>query len=87
MFHEWVLSLWRTVVPKAVGGFLGWLALHGIKIEGLTEAQISFGATVFGAALYYAVFRALEQRWPVLGVFLGSTRQPVYDSRPVRAVR
>ncbi|GAA4599854.1 hypothetical protein GCM10023194_80840 [Planotetraspora phitsanulokensis] len=79
MFHEWILSLVRTVVPKAVGGVLGWLALHGIVIEGLTEGQISLGATVLGAAVYYAVVRALELKYPVLGVLLGSTKQPSYS--------
>lgn len=78
MFLQWLLSLWRTVVPTGVGGVLGWLALHGITIEGLSEAQISYGATVLGAGLYYGLFRALEQRYPVLGVLLGSTKTPTY---------
>lgn len=79
MFHQWLLSLWRTIVPSLVGGLLGWLALRGIVIEGVTAEQISAGAVVLGSGLYYGVFRALEQRWPALGVLLGSTRTPTYE--------
>jgi hypothetical protein len=78
MFHQWLLSLWRTFVPSAVGGVLGWLALHGITIEGLSAEQISYGATVLGAGVYYGLFRALEQRFPALGLLLGSTKAPTY---------
>ncbi len=78
MFHQWLISLWRTVVPVIVGGGIGWLAGHGITIDGVSEAQIDLAVTVFGTGLYYGAFRALEQRFPILGVFLGSTRQPVY---------
>ncbi|MEV0227970.1 hypothetical protein [Nonomuraea sp. NPDC050786] len=78
MFHQWILSLWRTVVPSVVGGVLGWLTLHGIIIEGLTAEQISMGAVMFGTGIYYGLVRALEQRWPLLGVLLGSTTAPTY---------
>ncbi|MBB5081392.1 hypothetical protein [Nonomuraea endophytica] len=81
MFHQWLLSLWRTVVPSLVGGILGWLALRGIAIEGVTAEQISAGAVVLGTGLYYGVFRALEQRWPALGILLGSTKTPTYAQR------
>ncbi|WP_433426386.1 hypothetical protein ACQP1V_42800 (plasmid) [Microtetraspora malaysiensis] len=81
MFHQWIISLWRTLVPKVVGGGLGWLALHDIQIADLTEGQIAFGATVFGAGLYYGLARAAEQHWPVLGVLLGSTKQPSYETK------
>ncbi|MFI6813293.1 hypothetical protein ACIBG7_12815 [Nonomuraea sp. NPDC050328] len=87
MFHQWLLSLWRTVVPSLVGGALGWLALRGITIDGVTADQISAGAVVLGTGLYYGLFRALEQRWPALGVLLGSTRQPSYASSQHRPVR
>lgn len=82
MFHQWILSLWRTVVPIGVGGALGWLSSRGITIEGLTESQISGGATMLGGGLYYGIARALEQRYPLLGVLLGSTKQPAYGSKP-----
>lgn len=78
MFHQWLLSLWRTFVPSVIGGVLGWLALHGITIEGLSAEQISAGAVVLGTGTYYGVFRALEQRFPLLGVLLGSTTSPMY---------
>ncbi|MFI6317263.1 hypothetical protein ACIBG8_07080 [Nonomuraea sp. NPDC050556] len=87
MFHAWILSLWRTVVPTAVGGLLGWLALRGITIEGVTAEQLSAGAVVLGTGLYYGVFRALEQRWPALGVLLGSTKQPSYTQSQQRPFR
>ncbi|MFD9950490.1 hypothetical protein ACFWYW_33575 [Nonomuraea sp. NPDC059023] len=81
MFHQWLLSLWRTVVPSLVGGALGWLALRGITVDGITAEQISAGAVVLGTGLYYGVFRALEQRWPALGILLGSTKSPTYTQR------
>ncbi|MEV4091465.1 hypothetical protein [Streptosporangium saharense] len=83
MFHSWILSLWRTVVPTLVGGVLGWLALRGVTVEGVSAEEISAGAVVLGTSLYYGVFRALEQRWPALGVLLGSTKAPTYEQRHI----
>ncbi len=63
----------------AIGGLLSWLAVeHGIVVPaGLAnEATIWLtGAVVTG---YYGLIRALEKRWPRIGILLGAARKPLY---------
>jgi hypothetical protein len=83
MAHGYVESLIRTWVPVAVGAVLTWLAT---KVGIVLDEQSSVMAVTVSAALvtaaYYAVSRAVEQRWPAVGrvlVSLGIARQaPVY---------
>ena len=73
------VSLIRTLVPIVVGSLISWLASLGLDVG----AQANTGLTIFLTALvnavYYALVRALEKKWPVVGRFLlGSSRVPEY---------
>jgi len=71
-------SLIRTWVPLAVAWLVGFLASLGIQVDDGTQAALAsaIGAIVAGA--YYAAVRWAEQRWPWVGRFLGSAKQPTY---------
>lgn len=81
--HLFVTSMIRTLVPLAVGWVTALIVSLGITLpeeawEGLT-ATIVVGV----AAGYYALVRALERRWPGLGIFLGVATQPVYAGKGI----
>lgn len=74
-------SLVRTIVPIIVGALAATLLASlgiALPIEATSEVM-----TVLLSGLYYALVRVLERRWPGIGVFLGSTQQPVYTTPPV----
>lgn len=75
---DFLLSLIRTYVPIAVGGVLGYLTAKGINIPEEVQVQASIALTGLITALYYGIVRALETRWPKIGVLLGSTKTPEY---------
>lgn len=90
MLSDYLVSLWRTIVPTGVAALLTWLAVnYGIVLDENTSAQLAVGVTGLVLAVYYGVVRALETRWPWFGKLLGTSKQPVYDepagSRPVRS--
>lgn len=77
--NDYFLSLIRTAVPAGIGAVVSYLAVkHGIVVpEGLsTEATIWLTGLVITG--YYAIVRALEKRWPKVGILLGAARKPVY---------
>ena len=69
-------SIVRTIVPIIVGYLAAALLRYGI---GLDEAALA-GLTEFlgglFAAVYYVLIRAVEQRWPKIGVLLGWASTP-----------
>jgi len=73
-------SLVRTWVPVAVGGVISWLATQNLQVSGGTQDALATLLTSVVIALYYTVARVLEQKWPALGLLLGSTKQPAYGS-------
>lgn len=79
---DYVISLIRTVVPVAIGTALGWLATHGMNLDSNTQAGLITVITALCIAVYYAVMRKLEQRWPAIGqIFLAAgtaLKTPVY---------
>lgn len=80
MLRDYLLSLVRTAVPAAVGGLLAWLASRwGVVLDEQSSAQAMALATAAAVAVYYAIVRALETRWPWFGKLLGSAKQPAYD--------
>lgn len=86
--NDYVLSLIRTWVPIAVGAVLSWLAARGFNLD----EEATYGLTAFltglGGAVYYALARALESRWPALGrLLLGSSKAPAYVPPVPDAVR
>ena len=66
--NDFLVSLIRTWVPVLVGSLV---AMIGVDID----AAAITGAAV---AIYYAVVRALEMRFPQLGILLGRKSQPTY---------
>ena len=76
---DYVKSLVRTYVPVAVGAVAIWLATIGVTIDSDTKAAIIAAVTGLAIAVYYAIARALEGRWPALGGLLGVRGSPQYD--------
>lgn len=75
---NYLVSLIRTVAPAVVGAFLSWLALHGLGIPAGERESITAAATALAVIAYYALVRALERRWPKMGVLLGVPSAPDY---------
>lgn len=80
MLSDQIVSLIRTYVPIAVGAFLTWLGVtFDVMIPEDASTALVAGLVALVSALYYAIARALEARWPVFGVLLGTRRQPTYS--------
>lgn len=76
---QYVISVIRTWVPVLMGSLAGWLLVtFGIEVP--KEAQEELTLLIGGAAiaLYYALVRWLEQKFPNVGILLGYIKQPVY---------
>ena len=79
MLHDYVTSLIRTAVPVAVASVLAWLAsTAGIVLDSESSTGLTLAVGGLAIAGYYALVRALEQRWPVLGRLLGKQASPTY---------
>lgn len=76
-----IVSLIRTYVPVAVGAGIAWLLTLGVQVDAEAQTGLVTGLTGVLIAAYYAVARALEARWPWLGVLLGVPVVPEYDRR------
>lgn len=80
MVNDFLISFIRTAVPVAVGAVLAWLASKtGIILDADSSASLTAGVVAVAVAVYYALARALETRWPWLGVLLGRRAKPVYE--------
>ncbi len=71
--NDTVVSLIRTWTPVAVGAAIAFLANKGFNIE-VNQTAVT-GAVI---ALYYALARAAEKKWPFLGYLLGVPKEPAY---------
>lgn len=78
MNGDTVPSLIRTWVPLAVAWAVGWLATLGVTVDAGAQSALASGIGAVVAAAYYAVVRLAEKRWPWVGKFLGSAKQPTY---------
>lgn len=72
-------SLVRTISPLVAGFLLTYLVRLGIEIETDTAVLYTYAAL---SALYYTLIRALEARFPIVGILLGYTVQPEYPHGP-----
>lgn len=70
-----VTSVIRTVVPLIVGLVATFCAKWGFDID--NESLTAILTTVF-SAVYYAVVRAIEEKKPRAGRFLGVAKKPTY---------
>lgn len=75
---NFALSLIRTWTPILIGAVVAWLLTLGIEIDSETQASLVIALTGVLQAIYYALARALEVKYPRLGVLLGTTKQPEY---------
>lgn len=73
--YDFLVSLWRTLIPLIVGAVGGQLARLGFDID---DTQLTTWLSVGFTTVYYAAFRALEQKRPGWGWFLGIARPPAY---------
>lgn len=75
-----ILSLIRTYAPIVVGALAAWLLTLGVELDPQTQAGLIVALTGILQAVYYTLVRLLEQRWPWVGVLLGSTKTPTYTA-------
>jgi hypothetical protein len=71
----------RTIVPSIVGFILAFLASHNIHVSAEVETYLTGLLTVGLGGVYYVVASALQSRWPLAGLLLGSTARPTYTGR------
>ncbi|MFJ4739025.1 hypothetical protein [Streptomyces sp. NPDC088775] len=79
-FYDWAISIWRMVVPLAVG----WVATLLVQINVTVDEQNLSNALVAGFAfVYYGLFRTLESKVsPAFGWFIGLAKPPSYPAKP-----
>ena len=84
MLRDYVLSLIRTWVPIGIGVLVAWLAARGIILDAETSTALVDALGGVAAAVYYALARLLELKFPFLGgLLLGSPKSvPVYVPNP-----
>jgi len=78
---EFVTSLIRTYVPILVGQVAAWLALKGVQLDDQTVVAATAALGGLLSAVYYLVVRLIEQKFPQIGVLLGSTKKPEYTGK------
>lgn len=71
-------SLIRTYIPIAVAALVAWLGQIGVILPDGASDALATGLAAVVAGLYYLAIRLLEERWPWLGVLLGSPTAPSY---------
>lgn len=75
--NDYIVSLIRTWVPVGVGVVITWVANQlGADID---SVEVGMAVTGMVIAIYYAVVRKLEDRYPALGLLLGRQQAPTYD--------
>lgn len=72
-----IISWIRTIVPIGVASALSWLLVtFGLQLDKASEDGLVVGITGLLIAVYYTGVRALEEKWPKLGVLLGVAQTP-----------
>jgi len=79
------LSIIRTYVPIGVGALVSWFLTIGLDIDADGQAGLIVFLTGLSQAVYYAAVRALETRWPGVGVLLGVAKTPDTYSKGAEA--
>lgn len=73
---DYLASLVRTVVPFLVGLVLAKVSIDQFGVDSETLKAV---ITTVAAGGYYAGVRALEAKWPKVGVLLGWAVAPSYE--------
>lgn len=76
-----ITALIRTWVPVGVGAFLAWLVTLGVELDANVEAGLITSLTGLAIGIYYTVALLLSKKWPIVGVLLGSTKQPTFEKK------
>lgn len=89
---DYVVSLIRTWTPIAIGSALAWVAVHfGLVLSEDTSVPVTVAVVGIVTAVYYAVARAAEKRWPAVGrilLALGLTKSaPTYEKAQLQLPR
>jgi hypothetical protein len=74
--NDYIVGHIRTFVPILVGWVIVQLVNWGVDIT--DDQALITGITGGVIALYYAVVRALAEKWPGVGIFLGVNKAPEY---------
>lgn len=75
-------ALIRTYVPVGVGVVLTLLARkYGVVIDDSISTSLTTGLAGLVSAVYYAVVRVLEAKFPRLGWLLGFAVAPTYGEQ------
>jgi len=73
---DYTASIVRTLTPLLVGLVLG---VFGSEVAGVNEASLTPVIAAVIAGVYHALIRALEQKYPKVGVLLGWPTAPTYS--------
>lgn len=77
--NDYAISLIRTGTPVVIGAVLAWVAVHfGLHASGPQAQGLTAAATAIITAVYYALVRAAERKYPWLGILLGHPAKPSY---------
>jgi hypothetical protein len=89
--NDFITSLIRTWVPIGVGAVITWLATnYNVVVPDDASSSLVVGVAALVTAVYYALARAIEKRFPGLGkvlVGLGAGKSPEYPTPVPEAVR
>jgi hypothetical protein len=77
MNPNYLISVKRTVAQVAAAWVVAQAARLGIELPGSAVSDLLF-AGLF--ALYYVIYRAVEQRFPDALALFGSALQPMYEN-------
>lgn len=78
--QDLIRSYIRTYAPMFVGAVISFLATKGITLDTETQTALVVAFTGLLQALYYAIARLLERKYPIVGkILLGSSKQPSYE--------
>lgn len=68
----------RTYMLYVVGWIVTLLSMIGITVDDDQKAFIVLVIFTLAGAIWHAIVRTLEKKWPKLSILLGSKKQPVY---------
>lgn len=78
--RDYFASVIRTLVPVALGVVLTKIGITDATVQGI---PLDVVVSVVAVGGYYAGVRALEKRWPLVGVLLGWAAAPIYLKAPL----
>lgn len=74
--NNYLISVQRTVAQTGAAWIVAQAARIGVELPGDALTDAIFALTF---AIVYAIYRAIESRYPEIARMLGTTRLPYYD--------